>query len=161
MNVYFLSGLGVDERAFKKIHLPESFQIIYINWIKPLPKENISDYKGFYQNNPFLTWIFALALFSLAGIPPTAGFFGKLFLLSSGAQNGTYLFIGIAAINMIVSLYYYLRIIRAMFMDKNENPISKLELQTSTKIGLIICGIGIIVTGLFGQVYDYIQHLVN
>ena len=124
-------------------------------------KENISDYKGFYQNNPFLTWIFALALFSLAGIPPTAGFFGKLFLLSSGAQNGTYLFIGIAAINMIVSLYYYLRIIRAMFMDKNENPISKLELQTSTKIGLIICGIGIIVTGLFGQVYDYIQHLVN
>ncbi|MBK8784906.1 MAG: hypothetical protein IPN43_00020 [Chitinophagaceae bacterium] len=90
-------------------------------------KENIDDYKGFYQTNPFLSWILALALFSLAGIPPTAGFFGKLFLLTAGASTGTYLFIGIAAVNMIISLYYYLRVIRAVFMDKNETPVENLH----------------------------------
>jgi NADH-quinone oxidoreductase subunit N len=59
-------------------------------------KENIDDYKGLYKTNPFLGWIMALALFSLAGIPPTAGFFGKLFLLTAGANQGNYWFIIIA-----------------------------------------------------------------
>ena len=71
-------------------------------------KENIDDYKGLYSTNPFLCWIMALALFSLAGIPPTAGFFGKLFLITAGAAKGSYFLISIAALNMIVSLYYYL-----------------------------------------------------
>ena len=50
-------------------------------------KENIDDYKGFYKTNPFLSWVLALALFSLAGIPPTAGFFGKFFLITAGAAK--------------------------------------------------------------------------
>jgi NADH-quinone oxidoreductase subunit N len=120
-------------------------------------KENISDYKGFYQTNPFLTWVMALALFSLAGIPPTAGFFGKLFLLKSGAANANYLFITIAALNLIVSLSYYLRVIRSMFMDNNEQPIEKINVQLSTKFGMYICGAGIILVGIFSWVYDCIQ----
>ncbi len=122
-------------------------------------KENIEDYKGFYQNNKFLSWVLALALFSLAGIPPTAGFFGKLFLLTAGAAKANYAFIIIAALNMIVSLYYYLRVIRSVFMDKNEMPVEKIDLQPSVKFGLIICGGGIIVVGLLSWVYDYIISL--
>ncbi len=122
-------------------------------------KEKISDYKGFYQTNPFLTWVMALALFSLAGIPPTAGFFGKLFLLKAGAANANYLFITIAALNLIVSLFYYLRVIRSMFMDKNEHPIEKIKVQLSTKFGMYICGAGIILAGIFSWVYAYIQSL--
>ncbi len=122
-------------------------------------KENIEDYKGFYQNNKFLSWVLALALFSLAGIPPTAGFFGKLFLLTAGAAKANYAFIIIAALNMIVSLYYYLRVIRSVFMDKNEMPVEKIDLQPSVKFGLIICGGGIIVVGLLSWVYDYIVSL--
>ncbi len=122
-------------------------------------KENIADYKGFYQNNKFLSWVLALALFSLAGIPPTAGFFGKLFLLTAGAAKANYAFIIIAALNMIVSLYYYLRVIRSVFMDKNEMPVEKIDLQPSVKFGLIICGGGIIVVGLLSWVYDYIISL--
>jgi NADH-quinone oxidoreductase subunit N len=53
-------------------------------------------------------------------------FFGKLFLLSAGALRGNYIFIAIAALNMIISLYYYLRVVRAMFMDKNENPLPRV-----------------------------------
>lgn len=123
-------------------------------------KENVDDYKGFYQTNPFLSWVLALALFSLAGIPPTAGFFGKLFLLTAGASNGSYLFISIAALNMIISLYYYLRVIRAVFMEKNEQPIEKVQIGLSAKLGLIICAAGIVLVGLLSWIYDYIEKLV-
>lgn len=122
-------------------------------------KESISDYKGLYQTNKLLSWIIALALFSLAGIPPTAGFFGKLFLIKAGASQANYLFITIAALNLVVSLYYYLKIVRAIFMEQNENPIEKIELHFSTKLGLIICAAGIVLIGLSGWIYDYIQKL--
>ncbi len=123
-------------------------------------KEEIDDYKGLYKTNPFLSWILALALFSLAGIPPTAGFFGKLFLLTAGASKGSYLFITIAALNMIISLYYYLRVIRSVFMEKNETPIEKIKIEPSAKLALVICGAGIVLVGLLSWIYDYIEKLV-
>lgn len=123
-------------------------------------KENISDYKGLYKTNPFLCWILALALFSLAGIPPTAGFFGKLFLITAGATKGSYSFITIAALNMIISLYYYLRVIRAAFMDKNETPIEKIKLGKSVKLAMIICAAGILLLGLLSWIYNYIESLI-
>ncbi len=122
-------------------------------------KENIDDYKGLYKTNPFLSWVMALALFSLAGIPPTAGFFGKLFLLTAGASKGSYWFIGIAALNMIISLYYYLKIVRAMFMDRNDWPIGKIKTDRSSKFALLICAIGIVLIGLLSWIYDYIVSL--
>lgn len=123
-------------------------------------KEKIDDYKGLYQTNPFLSWVLALALFSLAGIPPTAGFFGKLFLITAGASKGSYIFITIAALNMIVSLYYYLKVVRAVFMDKNEQPVEKINIQFSTKLALVICAAGIVLVGLLSWIYDYIQNLL-
>ena len=123
-------------------------------------KEAIDDYKGLYQTNPFLSWILALALFSLAGIPPTAGFFGKLFLITAGAAKGSYLFITIAALNMIISLYYYLRVIRAVFMEKNEHPIEKIKTGPVVTLGLLLCAAGIVLLGLMSWVYDYIQKFV-
>lgn len=122
-------------------------------------KENIDDYKGLYKTNPFLSWILALALFSLAGIPPTAGFFGKLFLLTAGGAKAAYWFIAVAALNMIISLYYYLRVVRAMFMDKNENPVEKIKVSPSVKLALLICGAGIVLIGLLSWVYDHIHSL--
>lgn len=122
-------------------------------------KEKIDDYKGLYQTNTFLSWVLALALFSLAGIPPTAGFFGKLFLLTAGATRGNYVFISIAALNMIISLYYYLRVVRSVFMEKNDQPISNIVLQPSVKLGLILCAAGIVLVGLLSWVFDYIVAL--
>lgn len=122
-------------------------------------KERIDDYKGLYKTNPLLCWVLALALFSLAGIPPTAGFFGKLFLLTAGASNANYGFIIIAALNLIVSLYYYLRVIRSMFMDKNEQPIEKINIYPATKLALFICVAAIILLGVLSWMYGYIQSL--
>lgn len=122
-------------------------------------KENIDDYKGLYQTNPFLSWTLALALFSLAGIPPTAGFFGKLFLITAGANNGNYWFITMVALNLIVSLYYYLRVVRAVFMDKNEQPIERIKGNRAVNFGLTICAAGVVLVGLVSWIYEYIARL--
>ncbi len=123
-------------------------------------KENIDDYKGLYQTNPFLSWILTLALFSLAGIPPTAGFFGKLFLLTAGASKGSYLFITVAALNMIISLYYYLRVVRSVFMEKNDQPIEKINTNLVSKFALILCAAAIVLVGMLSWIFGYIQSLI-
>ncbi|ULQ52197.1 NADH-quinone oxidoreductase subunit N [Flavihumibacter fluvii] len=122
-------------------------------------KENISDYKGFYSTNPALSWVLAIGLFSLAGIPPTAGFFGKFFLLFAGAAKGNYVLVTIAAMNMIISFYYYLRVIKAIFMDKAEQPIRPLAIPAYPKLAFVICISGIVFVGFARFVYDYIHSL--
>jgi NADH-quinone oxidoreductase subunit N len=122
-------------------------------------RENVNDYKGFYKNNRSLSWVLAIALFSLGGIPPTAGFFGKFFLLLAGAGRGNYLLITIAALNMVISLYYYLNVIKAIFMDANEDPIETVKTGWSPKLAMIICIGGILITGLASGAYNYIHSL--
>jgi len=122
-------------------------------------KETMDDYKGFYKTNPFLSWMLTISLFSLAGIPPTAGFFGKFFLIMAGAGKGNYVFITIAALNMIVSLYYYLKVVKAMFMDENDQPIEKLSINTLPKLAMIICMLGIVSIGFIQPIYNYIYSL--
>jgi NADH-quinone oxidoreductase subunit N len=124
-------------------------------------KESISDYKGFYKTNPVLSWILTIALFSLAGVPPTAGFFGKFFLLIAGAEKGNYLLISIAALNMVISFYYYLRIVKAIFMDANDNPIQKLGIPIMPRLAMYICIGGIVAVGLVSWIYEHIHFLVS
>jgi NADH-quinone oxidoreductase subunit N len=61
---------------------------------------------------------------------------------------------------MVISLYYYLKVVRALFMDKNETPIEPISTGASVKLGMIICAIGIVFTGLAGRLFDYIQSLI-
>lgn len=124
-------------------------------------KENIDDYKGFYQTNPVLSWIIAISLFSLAGIPPTAGFFGKMFLVTAGASKGNFLLVGFAALNMVISLYYYLRVVKVIFIDKNENPLPEIRGSFSLKLGLLLCFSGIILTGFASMLYQYISNIFS
>jgi NADH-quinone oxidoreductase subunit N len=143
--IYLFSNLG----AFGVIGLVSTFS----------GKENIDDYKGFYKTNKLLSWALVISLFSLAGIPPTAGFFGKFFLLLAGAARGNYWLISIAALNMIVSLYYYLRVVKAVFMDSNDTPIISLTIHRNAKLAFFICMAGIVLTGLMSYVYEYIYSL--
>jgi NADH-quinone oxidoreductase subunit N len=123
--------------------------------------QKISHYRGLIKRSPLLTWIMALALFSLAGIPPTAGFFGKIFLLSAGAASQHYWLIIIAALNMIVSLYYYLKIVRVMFMTDPLPHSTKLYPDPVVQFGLIICSVGIVLVGLISWIYEYIGSLAH
>lgn len=119
-------------------------------------KETVNDYKGLYTSNPTLALVMSLALFSLAGVPPTAGFFGKLFLLTTGAQTGMWWLIIVASLNLIVSLYYYLRIVRAMFVDENSEPMEKISLATTSFAAVCICVAGILVLGFVSRTFDVI-----
>jgi NADH-quinone oxidoreductase subunit N len=122
-------------------------------------KESVADYRGLHSTNPLLSWVMAISLFSLAGIPPTAGFFGKFFLLMAGAGKGNYWLVGIAALNMVVSLYYYLRVVKAIFMEKSEHPMQRLSVPLLPKLALLICSAGVILAGLTGWIYDHIYSL--
>jgi NADH-quinone oxidoreductase subunit N len=122
--------------------------------------ENISQIKGLYRSSPLLAWALSLGLFSLAGIPPVAGFFGKLFLLMSGASKGNYVFIAVAAINMIISLYYYLRIVRLVFSAPDGVAPAKLEVSRTVGFGLAVCALGILLAGVVSWVYDHISTLI-
>jgi len=119
-------------------------------------KIQISDYNGLYQTNPKLSVVMMLALFSLAGIPPFAGFFSKFFVFSAAAQQGFYVLLFIALLNTIISLYYYLLVVKAMFLTKSENPIEVVESDNAMKISLVVCTIAIVVIGLFSSIYNQI-----
>jgi NADH-quinone oxidoreductase subunit N len=122
-------------------------------------KENIYDYDGLYHSNPKLSLIMTLALFSLAGIPPVAGFFGKFFLFTAAAQKGYYLLVLIAVLNTIISLYYYLLVVKAMFMNKGEIPVEKFKSDFPTRLALGICVAGIFMTGFASIIFEVIRNL--
>jgi len=122
-------------------------------------KENIEDYNGLYHTNPGLSLIMTLALFSLAGIPPVAGFFGKFFLFTAAAEKGYYLLVLIAVLNTIISLYYYLLVVKAMFISKNESPIAKFKSDFPTRFALAICVAGIVVTGFASVLFETIRSI--
>jgi NADH-quinone oxidoreductase subunit N len=124
-------------------------------------KENMDDYNGLYRTNPNLSLVMMLALFSLAGIPPIAGFFGKFFLFAAAASKGYYLLVFLAVVNVTISLFYYLLVVRAMFIRKNENPIPFFKSKIYMRLGLIITVLGILVLGLYSPLYDYIFELSN
>jgi NADH-quinone oxidoreductase subunit N len=124
-------------------------------------KENMDDFNGFYSTNPRLSLIMLLALFSLAGIPPVAGFFGKFFLFTAAASKGFYILVFIAVLNATVSLYYYLLVVKAMFINKNESPIPTLASTGYEKLALSICFAGIVAIGFVSAIYDYVLTVVG
>lgn len=119
-------------------------------------KIQLNDYNGLYQTNPKLSVVMMFALFSLAGIPPFAGFFSKFFVFSAAAQQGFYVLLFIALLNTIISLYYYLLVVKAMFLTKSENPIEVVNSDTAMKISLVICTAAIVFIGLFSTIYNQI-----
>jgi NADH-quinone oxidoreductase subunit N len=122
-------------------------------------KENMADYEGLYRSNPKLSLVMMLALFSLAGIPPVAGFFGKFFLFTAAASKGFYWLVFLAVVNVTISLYYYLLVIRAMFLRKSDNPIPFFQSKLYMRLGLVITVTGIAVLGIYSPVFDYIYEL--
>ena len=120
-------------------------------------KESMDDYDGLYATNPKLSLLMTLSMFSLAGIPPIAGFFGKFFLFTSAASGGYYWLVFIAVLNATISLYYYLLVVKAMFINKSDNPIAFFKSDLTTRVALMICAIGIFVIGFWSQVYEFID----
>ena len=122
-------------------------------------RTDMSAYNGFYQTNPKLSFLMTLALFSLAGIPPFAGMFSKFFVFMAGVQNGdpmAYFVVFIALVNTVVSLYYYLLIVKAMYITKTDSPLPTFKSDEGTKIALAICTVGIALFGVCSCIYEWI-----
>ena len=119
----------------------------------------MSAYNGLYQTNPKLSFLMTLALFSLAGIPPFAGMFSKFFVFMAAAEEGSfwaYFVVFVALVNTVVSLYYYLLIVKAMYIKSSDNPLPTFKSDESTKIALGICTVGIALFGICSCIYDYL-----
>lgn len=125
-------------------------------------KVSMDDYKGLYQTNPRLSVAMMLAMFSLAGIPPFAGFFSKFFIFTGAINQGSvaiYVLVLIALINTIVSLYYYLLVVKAMFISEDECVIANFKSACSERVGLWITVGGILVLGIVSYFYSSLLDL--
>lgn len=119
----------------------------------------IDAYKGLHKTNPRLAFTMMLAMFSLAGIPPFAGFFSKFFIFTGALNQGSvamYVLVLIALINTIISLYYYLLVVKAMYISEDESPVASFKSACSERIGLTVTVAGIIGLGIVSWFYDSI-----
>ena len=124
----------------------------------------MSAYNGLYQTNPKLAFIMTIALFSLAGIPPFAGMFSKFFVFMAGVngQEGMpfwpYFVVFVALVNTVVSLYYYLLIVKAMYIKQEANPLPAFAHGKAINASLTICTIGIVLFGICSCIYQWIAN---
>lgn len=113
--------------------------------------EEYSSFNGLAKSNPFLALVMTIAMLSLAGIPLTAGFFGKLWIFISAFESGLYWVMVIAALMSAVGLYYYFRVIIAMYLKephKREDEATKIEVTTPYIVSLLISTVLTIILGL-------------
>lgn len=120
-------------------------------------RTDMAGIRGLYKTNPRLAFVMMLAVFSLAGIPPLSGFFSKFFIFAAAAAKGEYLLVFIALLNTVISLYYYLLIVKAMFIDRPaESPLPRIATDPYNRISLVLCTAGILAAGILSGIYEYI-----
>ncbi len=120
-------------------------------------RTDIAAFDGLSKSNPRLALMMMIALFSLGGIPPLAGFFSKFFIFASAAEAGDYVLVFIALINTVVSLYYYLLIVKAMYINQTaDDAVGRIRTDRYNMTSLILCTAGTLITGIASCVYGYI-----
>ena len=135
------------------------FTVINVVETRGAGTTKMSCYNGLYQTNPKLAFLMTLALFSLAGIPPFAGMFSKFFVFMAAAQQGSfwaYFVVFIALVNTVVSLYYYLLIVKAMYIIPPDSPLPTFKSDFNTKLALALCTVGIVLFGVCSCIYDWL-----
>jgi NADH-quinone oxidoreductase subunit N len=120
-------------------------------------REQIAEYRGLSRTNPLLALAMMVALFSLAGIPPLSGFVGKFFLFSIASKAGLHWLVAVAAVNSTVSLYYYLRIIRQMYIEPPYENAQRLPITRPLAVTVGALALGSVLLGLIPSVYETIH----
>ena len=118
---------------------------------------NRDDYRGLYRTNPRLAFLMTLCLFSLAGIPPFAGFFSKFFIFSSAFHSGWWATVFVALVNTVISLYYYLLVVKAMYIEEPEGGVPAVQyfrVGGTSRICMWLCFAGVCVLGLLSVIYE-------
>lgn len=142
--VYIVSNLG----AFAVISAIEN----------KTGKLSMDDYDGLHKTNPKLSFAMTLAMFSLAGIPPFAGFFSKFLIFTSVTASDSialYMLVLVALINTIISLYYYLLVVKAIWINPGDAKIEAFKSGKCERVALCLCVAGIVFFGLVPYIYQY------
>ncbi len=122
--------------------------------------ENTEDFKGLFWKRPWIAIVFTLSLLSLAGIPLTAGFIAKFYVILEGINAGLMVLIFSLIINSVIGLYYYLRIITSLFSGANEKSLP--ELSVTGNIALAIIAVSILILGIYpGWLIDLLVKFVS
>jgi NADH-quinone oxidoreductase subunit N len=98
--------------------------------------EDINDLAGLSRTNPALAFMMAMLLFSLAGIPPLAGFFAKFYVFLAAVQAGLYPLAVIGVLASVVGAYYYLRIVKLMYFDEPAEKFVPMTLELRVILGI-------------------------
>jgi NADH-quinone oxidoreductase subunit N len=122
--------------------------------LRQVESEDITALAGLSQRSPMLAAILTLAMVSLAGVPPLAGFFGKFLLLKSvveqaAGNTGYYWLVGAAVIGVVISLRYYFGVIQAIYWSKDVTDLSPIAISMPMRLCLWACAAGVIFLGLF------------
>lgn len=100
------------------------------------PIEKISDFAGLSRTNPLLAFMFAMLLFSLAGIPPLAGFFAKFYVFVAAVQAGLFTLAVVGVLTSVVGAYYYLRIVKLMYFDEPTGVLDPMRIELRTVLAV-------------------------
>ncbi len=137
-----------------------AFGVISLLSTSKYEAEKIEDYKGLFWKRPWIAIIFTLSLLSLAGIPITAGFMAKFYVIFEGMKAGLMLLVVSLIINSVIGLYYYLRVITALFSAANETRLPAISIAGSITLSLIASGI--LILGVYpGWLVDIIMRVVS
>jgi NADH-quinone oxidoreductase subunit N len=128
---------------------------VVVAFAKSTGSENLEDYAGMAKKEPLLALIFMFSLLSLAGIPPLAGFVGKFYLFYAAMQKGYTWLVVIAALNSTLSLYYYLLVLRQMYIVDRKKELPKVVMTFGVKLTLLITMLAMFIIGIFpGPILD-------
>jgi NADH-quinone oxidoreductase subunit N len=112
--------------------------------------ESLEDYDGLARRSPLLAAVMFLGLLSLAGVPPLAGFVGKLLVLLAAAQGGALWLVALGAVNVAISLYYYLMVVRRMYLAA-PRAAAPIAVSPMTRAALLALALGIVAIGVFQE----------
>lgn len=113
-------------------------------------RDEIEDYSGLNRRSPFLAFAMLLFLLSLAGVPPLAGFIGKLYIFIAAIKEGLYTLIVVGLINIVISMYYYLIVVKKMYINEPLDP-TPISISTPIKTVIYIGLAGTLVIGIYPQ----------
>ena len=128
-----------------------AFTVAYLINVRGEGNYQLGDFAGVGTKNPVLAILMTIFMFSLAGIPPTAGFFGKFYLFKAALDANYVYLVVIAVLNSALSVYYYLRVLVIMFMQKEETELPSVKWDLPVSVAFLICALGILYFGVFPQ----------
>lgn len=140
VNFYLLSYLFANLAAF----------LVVVEFSRHTGSDEMADYAGLSRRSPFLAATMFIALLSLAGVPPLAGFFGKFLLLMAALREGHFWLAVIGAAAVVISLYYYLHLVKLMYADASKDP-EPIPVSSTVRVALLLCLAGMLVIGVYPQ----------